>query len=104
MEGTILVTPENLKSVANEFASIGSAIRNLTSSMSDTVTNTSSIWSGEAAQAYISKFNSLQDDIERMHSMINEHVRDLNDMADRYLQAEAQAISDAQALSSDVIS
>lgn len=104
MEGIVNVSTEQLKSTASEFSSIGGTIRNLTQSMTETITSLSGSWEGEASQSYLAKFNSLQDDIERMHSMINEHVNDLNDMADRYAQAESQSVSDAQALSSDVIS
>lgn len=103
MEGILKVTPEQLVSTAGEFESIGATVRNLTQNMTDTVTSLSGAWEGESSAAYISKFNGLQDDITRMHAMIAEHVKDLNDMASRYMEAEKQVASEVEALSSDVI-
>ena len=44
----------------------------------------SSAWEGEAATAYINKFKSLETDIQTLIRMINEHVSDLNQMAEAY--------------------
>lgn len=103
MEGTLKVSPEQLTATANEFSSLGSAVRNITSTMTDTVTTLSSVWEGEASTAYVAKFSGLQDDIEKMHGMIQEHVKDLNEMASRYASAETSNTSAIESLSSNVI-
>ena len=103
MTGTLKVTPEQLVSTANEFQGIGNTIRTLTADMTNTVTGLSSIWEGEAATAYVAKFNGLQDDIERMHAMITEHVTDLTEMARVYSDAENADLDEIATLSSDVI-
>ena len=103
MQGILKVTPNELISVADEFNSQGSTIGNLTSGMTNLVTGLSSVWEGDAAQAYIARFRGLEDDIGLLIRMVNEHVTDLREMATQYLQAEEQNLDDIATLSSDVI-
>ena len=103
MDGILKVTPEKLISTANEFNGTGGQIRNITQEMLDLVNSMNSIWQGEAATAYSTKFKSLQDDMEKMNSMIKEHVDDLNEMAKRYQDAERKNTEDSNALTGDVI-
>jgi WXG100 family type VII secretion target len=103
MEGILKVTPEQLTSTANSFSATGTQVRNLTAAMTDLVNGMASIWTGEAASAYTTKFNGLQDDISKINAMIQEHVNDLTQMASTYNSAEQASTSEAQGLSSDVI-
>lgn len=103
MEGILRVTPDKLISTANEFNATGAQVRSLTQNMLDTVNSMQTVWQGEAASAYQTKFNSLQDDMEKMNRMIEEHVRDLNEMAVNYRQAEAVNTENSNALSGDII-
>lgn len=104
MANQIHVTPEKLKTTASAFDATNNQIKSLTSQMTSIVTGLSgNIWSGEAATAYINKFNGLQDDINKIHKMINEHVTDLQTMATEYETAERNSMTQAQSLKSDVI-
>lgn len=104
MTGTIKVSPEKLKETASSFSNEGNKIQSLTNEMLNKASALSSSWEGEAAQAYMTKFKSLETDIQTLIRMVNEHVSDLNQMADAYSAAEKQNESDASALSSGVIS
>lgn len=103
MEGILKVSPEQLTSAASEFSAYGTTVRNITLEMTSIVTSLSSAWAGEDATAYIAKFNGLQDDIERIHAMIQEHVTDLTEMAQTYSGATAGNLTEIEGLSSDVI-
>ena len=104
MTGTLKVSTAQLTSTANQFQSCGNQIKNLTNQMTNTVnTLTGAVWSGDAANAYKKKFSALQDDINRMIRMINEHVDDLKTMAQQYESAEKANISLGNSLSGDVI-
>lgn len=104
MEGLLKVTPEKLISASQEFSSCSSVVRGLTSQMTNLINGLNgAIWSGEAATAYIAKFKQLDDDIERMNKMIQEHVRDLQTMANTYKQAEAEAKQASSALPTNPI-
>ena len=103
MEGTILVTPEQLESTANEFNGIMAQVKNLASNMTDQINGMGTKWQGDASTAYINKFNQLQDDINRLAAMINEHVTDLNDMANRYRTTEQKNEDLGNSLASDIL-
>ncbi len=103
MEGTILVTPEQLESTASEFASIMTQVQSLANSMTDQVNGLGAKWQGEASTAYIRKFGQLNDDIAKLSAMINEHVSDLNEMAAKYRSAEQANEELSNSLAGDVI-
>ena len=104
MAGILRVTPEKLQSTAASFESTGSNIRNLTQQMTSIVTSLSGqVWSGEAATSYVNKFNGLQDDMERIHKMVEEHSKDLQEVAQQFITAENANKDLANSLSSDVI-
>ncbi|MGN0621788.1 MAG: WXG100 family type VII secretion target [Porcipelethomonas sp.] len=104
MTGTLKVSSEQLVSTAQEFSSDANVIRTLTSDMMNKITGLSSVWEGDASMTYINKFKSLETDINKLLSMIQEHVRDLQDMAQGYTEAESANESAASALQSGIIS
>ena len=103
MEGILKVTPEQLISAASDFQTKGNTINTLTGEMMTLVTGLSSAWEGDAATAYITKFKSLEDDIQKLVNMVREHSNDLNEMAKVYQNAESQNAEEASGLSGDVI-
>lgn len=103
MDGIIKVDPQQLISMSEEFSSAGSTISSLTSEMVSIVNSLGSTYIGDAASAYISKTNSLDGDISKLNTMIQEHVSDLQEMANQYIQAEQGAQSEAEALQTSVI-
>lgn len=103
MEGTLRVTPEQLEAAATEFATKGTSIGNLTSQMTQMVEGLSSIWEGDAATAYTGKFRQLEDDIQKLIRMVQEHSNDLNEMARVYRDTETANAEEIQSLPNDVI-
>ncbi len=104
MTGIIRVTPERLIAASQEFSTQGSTIANLTSQMVNLATALSSSWEGDASNTYITKFKSLENDIQVMNRMIQEHSNDLMQMAEMYSSAEEANIDDASSLASNIIS
>lgn len=103
MTGTLRVTPEKLISTAQSFSSSAGTVQNLTNNMLSTIDSLNSTWAGEAATAYYNKAHSLQESINKMVRMINEHSTDLQAMAQTYQEAEKTAQQTAAALKTDVI-
>ena len=103
MEGILKVTPEKLIEASNEFSSAGKAISALTAEMMSIVNGLRSIWQGEASTSYSNKFSGLQDDIEKINRMIEEHVRDLGEMAREYQTAENESVEQSSGLSTEVV-
>ena len=103
MEGILRVTPEQLEQTAGEFSSKGTTVGNITSQMTQLVEGLSSVWEGEASTAYLTKFRQLDDDIQKMIRMVQEHADDLNEMARVYREAETANQDEIQELAGDVI-
>lgn len=103
MEGILKVTPEKLLQTSGEFAVTGSQIKNLTSEMMSQVQGMKGIWQGEAAQAYGNRFHSLQADMDRLYRMVQEHVKDLQEMAGQYQRAEAGNAQQGGSLNASVV-
>ena len=104
MNGTLKVSTAKLTSTASQFQSYGNQVKNITNQMTSTVNALSgTVWTGDAANAYKKKFTSLQDDINRMCKMINEHVTDLQTMAKQYETVEQANMNLGNSLSGDVI-
>ena len=99
MTGTIKVSPDKLLSTSAEFSSQGNTIISLTGEMMNIVASMSSVWEGEAASSYMTKFKSLESDIQTLNM-----VWYLEQMANLYSTAEQQNVDDAASLSSGVIS
>ena len=104
MTGTIKVSPEKLTATAGEFSTEGSNMSSLVSEMINIVTSMNSTWEGDASMAYITKFNSLESDLQVLNRMIQEHVNDLEELANLYRTAEPSNADAAASLSSGVIS
>lgn len=102
--GILRVSPEKLQNTASSFETSAGNVQNLTRQMTTIVTSlTGQVWSGEAATAYVNKFNGLQDDMDRMYKMVKEHATDLIQMAQQYAAAESGNADLISGLVSDVI-
>lgn len=103
MEGIIKVSPQLLTSTAAEFGNQGNMIGNLTREMMNLITGMSATWEGDAAIAYITKFRGLENDIQKIVRMVQEHSTDLQEMANIYMEAENANMEEANGLSDEVI-
>lgn len=98
MEGTLLVTPAELKTTASTFQGKAGEVKNLRDEMIAKVNALCGSWTGEASEAYKNKFSALQTSMDKINRMILEHVNDLNEMADQYEKAETTAMNAASEL------
>lgn len=103
MTGTLKVTPEKLISTSAEFKTQGQKIRSQTQQMLQIVNSLNSAWEGEAQKAFATRFKALDGDMAQIQLKINEHVQDLQDMAETYKSAESTNTSNISGLSSDYI-
>jgi WXG100 family type VII secretion target len=103
MTGNLRVTPEKLISGSQQFSSSDNRVNNLTNQMMNIVSQLNPSWAGEAATGYYTKLRGLQNDMQKLHRMIQEHTQDLNEMARTYQQAERENVQTASALRTDRI-
>ena len=104
MEGIIKVDPQKLISTADSFNGTSGQVKSLTDKMVSIVDSLKSAWEGEASTTYNTKFHQLQDDMDKMYRMIQEHVKDLNEMAQQYIKAENTNVETGKALAGDIVS
>lgn len=104
MEATLLVTPEQLETAASDFSAQATQVQSLHESMLTKVRNLSNSWTGEASSAYLQKFNALEASMNVIFNMIQEHVKDLNTIAQQFKSAESQAASAANELPASTLS
>ena len=103
MANIIKVEPAKLRSASADFATASGQIKNATNAMTQAISSLSgSIWSGDAATAYVNKFNGLQDEITRIDKMIQEHSQDLSNMATEYEKAESANQQSAGSLNDSI--
>lgn len=104
MQGTLKVTPERLTQGAEVFKSNATNIASITTEMTNLVTGlATNVWQGEASTAFISKFKMLDDDIQKLIGMVNEHSNDLIEMANTYRSTENSNEELTDSLDIDVI-
>lgn len=103
MTGNLRVTPEKLISVSSQFQTSDTNVNNLTQNMLDIVSQLSSTWAGDAATGYYNKLKGLQQDMQKLHKMIQEHTTDLQEMARAYQAAEQANVQTASALKTNEI-
>ncbi len=103
MEGILKVNSEQLAQTAAEFGSKAGIVGNLTTEMMNIVTSLASVWEGEASASYVAKFKGLDNDIQMLVKMVQEHSTDLEEMARVYEQAENQNVEEFSSLASDVL-
>lgn len=104
MEATLLVTPEQLETAAADFSAQATQVQSLHESMLTKVRNLSNSWTGEASSAYLTKFNALETSMNIIFNMIQEHVKDLNAIANQYKTAESQAAAAANEMPASTLS
>jgi len=104
MEGTTFVTTEALRNTATEFSNTMTQIQNMTSNMTDDVNGLAATYQGEAADTFFNRFKMLQDDITKLASRVNEHVKDLNESADNFERGVDIIVEKASSLPGNVMS
>ncbi len=98
MNANLRVTPEKLRAKSQQFSTCDKTVQSLTRQMLDIVNQLRSTWQGEGATGYYNKLNSMNNDMQKLHRMIQEHTTDLNDIANTYQQGEQKAVQTAAAL------
>lgn len=97
------VTPDTLKSKAQEVQSQIKSFETQWKQLQDIVTKTKGYWVGEASDLHQKQFKDYKEDVDKILKRLNEHPVDLMKMANVYDEGEAAAIAIAQSLPEDVI-
>lgn len=100
---TIKVTPEALYAKSQNIASILKKVEGNFGNMKVVMDKTGSYWIGEAGDAHREKYQEMIPETEEIIRRLQEHVRDLNEMAGIYQETEREVTEITELLPADVI-
>ena len=103
MDIQLRVTPEALKTKADDVSQLTAKLESQFNDILDTANRTSSYWVGIAGDTARLQFSAQQDDIETILKRFREHPTDLLNMAGVYEGAEKMALEENNKLDADVI-
>lgn len=103
INATLKVSVDELKKGSTRFGQKAEETKKLTTQMLQLISDTNSVWQGEARDAYSKKFASLSGDMDKIYKMINEYRLDLADIAKNYETAENQNKTAASNLKSGFV-
>lgn len=98
MIGKLLVSPEQMKTAAGELTEYVNQMQECFESMRRTVEGSSSYWQGDAGEAHRELYTKRVAKTEEIIRRYQEHIRDLNEMAGVYSEAERKAADAAESL------
>lgn len=98
MNGTLLVTPEEMEKAASELSTQVGNMNEHFQQMKATMQQTISYWVGEAGEAHRKLYEQQVAKTEEIIARYTEHINDLNAMAGVYSEAEMRAASLAEEL------
>lgn len=96
--GQLTVTPEQLAAQAEQVRSAAEDLQERFSRMRELVAATENYWKGDAANMHRESYSKNQTSIDEIIARYREHVRDLEQMAGVYQEAEAAAANMADEL------
>ena len=100
---TLKVSPDVLKSKAQEIESEINRIQSYWKQISKMILNSRSYWAGEASEEHQKYRVDVEDDMQVIFKRLREHPRDLLSMADIYISTEQEVIEEVSVLPDDVI-
>lgn len=89
--GTLRVDPAVLLDKSSQFNASAVQVQSLYENMIQKVTSLSGNFTGTVAESYIQKFTALKSSMDTVERMIQEHVRDLTQMAEAYTKGTTTA-------------
>lgn len=100
---TLKVTPEQLRTKAQETKSNIAKLTNSFDTISNIIANTKNYWIGEAGDLHRKLYTDEKEHIQEMFARLNEHPVDLEQIALNYIGVEAKVEALAQELPGDII-
>ena len=97
------VSSSELRQKAEQLEQMNTQFKSAVESLGNQEQSLAAMWEGEAQKAYASRFKALDGDMAQIQLKINEHVTDLNEMAETYKRAETFNTTNINGLSSDYI-
>lgn len=93
MAGQIRITPDQMRSRANEYRTEAENVGNVISKMDSLLAALQTEWEGESSRAYEARFNELRPGFVRAQDLINEIAQSLDSTAQSLEETDANIAS-----------
>lgn len=100
---TIRATPEEMEVKAQEVLKEVSTMMREYEDMNRLVERTSGYWNGEAAELHRKRFREMQDEVQTMFQCLNDHAKNLEQIAAVYTGTQIKVTSVASSLPTTAI-
>lgn len=98
----LIVSPEQLKTTANDIASVAEHIKTCFNNINQEVDGTQRYWRGDASTQHISKYEEIKPDIECVVEKLECAPKDLLQIAGLYEETEGTLSEMVRSLPTDV--
>jgi len=102
MQAALRVDAQVVLSKSGEMKNIRTSLSGIMQQMKDKVQSLTNTWESDASTAYQTQFNKTHKDIEEMLHIVDEYTRDLDEIAENYLETERRVEQTSSALPGDV--
>ncbi len=97
------VSPEVLRTQAEEVRRLGNDMRQRFASLADTMARTKYYWLGDAGELHRKLYEQQKENVDQMLRRLMEHPDDLHAIAQNYDEGEMSNVAFTQQLDSDII-
>ena len=97
------VTPEEVRTKAQEITAQKSMMEAYMQDMQGKVTQVGDAWKSASGESYIEKYQNVTNNIQKSLDALQQHITNLTQAADRYEQLEASQTQAVNALATDNI-
>ena len=93
---TIRVNSASMRAKATSFNQVAGDVEGFTSEMSVEINKLKNVWTGDAGETLVEKFEGLKNDFENIVATIKEYSKFLEEAANAYDEAETTNLRGAQ--------
>lgn len=99
----VRVSPEVLRTQADEVRRLGNDMRQRFSALADTMARTKYYWLGDAGELHRKLYEKQKENVDKMLQRLMEHPDDLIAISENYIKGERTNIATTQALDANII-
>ena len=99
----LTVEPKQMETKASEITELIAEVKKAFQEIESSIDGTKGYWKGQASDKHYKMFWENKDEIEEVIKRLEEHPRDLLEMAGIYEEAERANVELAQTLQADII-
>lgn len=98
MEEKIIVTPQKLKESATNIENLAADYQRQYKALFDEASELSAKWQGKDYKAFVEQIGGFEDDLRKMHKLMNDYATYLRNTANSYEETQRNVVIQARQL------